>query len=153
MRWYVRRRRAALTLIELLVVMMILVILASSVTLYVVNKTEQARVGRAKSDIAALELALDSYRVTVGEYPTSEQGLQALSAPPDGVDEAVWKQGGPFIKKPNYNDPWGNEYVYVSPGADERDYDITCYGADGKEGGENKDADISSWDLGATPAQ
>lgn len=153
MRWYVRRRRAALTLIELLVVMMILVILASSVTLYVVNKTDQAKVAAAKSDISAFETALDQYRVTVGEYPTSEQGLQALYAPPDGVDEEVWKQGGPYIKKPNFNDPWQNEYVYVSPGSNDRDYEILCYGADGKEGGEGKDADISNWDLGAAPAQ
>ncbi len=152
MRVWRRRRQAALTLIELLVVMMILVILASSVTLYVVNKVDQARVAAAKQDIATFELALDSYAVTVGEYPTSEQGLEALWTPPSGVDQEVWQRGGPFVKKPNFTDPWNNEYLYLSPGSGDRDYEIVCFGADGAEGGEGKDADITNWDLAGVPA-
>lgn len=148
MRRYTGRRRAALTLIELLVVMMILVILASSVALYVVNKAEQARVARAKADIQTFQVALDTYHLGVGEYPTQEQGLEALWTPPSGVDEQKWRQGGgPFIKKQNTNDPWGNSYLYRT-GGDDADYEIISYGGDGKEGGEGKNADITSADLG-----
>ena len=143
------RRRRALTLVELLVVMMILVILAGSVMLYVVNKVDQARIARATADIATFETALETYAVSLGEYPTTEQALDALWSAPSGVEEERWRRGGPFVKKKNYTDPWGNDYIYRSPGAEERDYEIICYGADGKEGGEDKDADISNWDLAA----
>ena len=141
------RRRRALTLVELLVVMMILVILAGSVMLYVVNKVDQARIARATADIATFETALETYAVSLGEYPTTEQGLDALWSAPSGVEEERWRRGGPFVKKKNYTDPWGNGYIYHSPGAEDRDYEIICYGADGKEGGEDKDADISNWDV------
>lgn len=150
MRRYLVRRQAALTLIELLVVMMILSILATAVALSVVNKVHLAKVNAAKADIATFETALDQYNLIVGEYPTSEQGLAALVDPPNGVDEKKWREGGPFIKKKNFLDPWANEYAYTSPGADERPFDIICYGNDGKSGGEGKDADINSWDLGRT---
>ena len=142
------RREAGLTLIELLVVMMILSILATAVALSVVNKIHLAKVNSAKSDIATLEAALDQYNLILGEYPTSEQGLIALVEPPSGVDPDKWRQAGPFIKKKNFNDPWGHEYAYTSPGSDGRPYDIVCLGADGKPGGEGKDADINSWELG-----
>lgn len=147
MRRIPRYGRAALTLIELMVVMMILVILAGSVTLYVVNKAEQARIARAKSDLATFEVALDSYAAVIGEYPTTEQGLAALWTVPSGVDEERWRQQGPFIKMKNYTDPWKNEYIYRSPGSDDRPYELFSLGADGKEGGEGKNADISAWDL------
>ena len=149
MRARVVRRQAALTLIELLVVMMILVILASAVALSVVNKMHVARVNAAKADIATLEEALEHYQLAMGEYPTSEQGLMALYEPPSGVEADTWRQkGGPFVKKKNFTDPWGHDYLYTSPGADGRDFDIVSYGADGRAGGEGKDADINSWDLG-----
>ncbi len=148
MRGRLVRRHAALTLIELLVVMMILVILASAVALSVVNKMHVARVNAAKADIATFESALDLYQLAMGEYPTTEQGLMALFEPPSGVDADAWRQkGGPFVKKKNFSDAWGHEYVYTSPGADGRPYDIVSYGADGRAGGEGKDADICSWDV------
>lgn len=148
MRRLLTPRQAALTLIELMVVMMILVILAGTVTLYVVNKTDQARVARTKADIKTLEGGLEMYRAAMGEYPTSEQGLDALWSPPSGADEQRWQNnGGPFSKMKNFNDPWGNPYEYYCPGTDDHDYELLCLGADGKEGGEDKYADISNWTL------
>lgn len=141
------RRRRGLTLIELLVVMMILVILAGSISLYVVNKADQARVARAKSDISTIESALEQYAIIMGDFPTTEQGLQALIAAPSGVEQTKWQQGGPFIRKRNFNDPWQNEYLYRQPGTNGADYDVFSLGADGREGGEGTDADISSADL------
>jgi len=144
----VRRRQAALTLIELLVVMMILSILATAVALSVVNKVHLAKVNAAQSDLHTFGMALDQYDLIVGEFPTTEQGLMALWEPPSGVDETKWRQGGPYIKKPNERDPWGNPYVYESPGPDDQPYAILSYGADGAAGGEDKNADLSNWDLG-----
>ncbi|MBI5833025.1 MAG: type II secretion system major pseudopilin GspG [Armatimonadetes bacterium] len=146
-----RRRHAALTLIELLVVMVILVILAGSITFYVANKADQARVSRAKSDLQTLSTALEAYNNAMAEFPTTEQGLKALFAP-EGLDsdkQAKWRAGGgPFLQRKNFNDPWGHEYQYVCPGPDGHDYDIRCVGADGKAGGTSaKDQDISVWDL------
>jgi general secretion pathway protein G len=149
-RYRARRRQAALTLIELLVVMVILVILAGSITFYVANKADQARISRAKADLAALEQGIEAYNAAMGEFPTTEQGLMALWKPPSGVVPDKWHQGGgPFIKQQSYNDPWGHPYQYRSPGAENRDYEIVCLGADGKEGGDGKNADVLSWELNA----
>lgn len=142
-----RARRAGLTLIELLVVMMILAILASGVALSVINKVHLAKVNAAKSDVKTIEMAIDLYELTMGEPPTAEQGLMALIAPPGGVDAEKWRQAGPYVKKKNFQDPWGNEYVYECPGANDHPYEILCYGADGRAGGDGKDADFSNWDL------
>ena len=143
-----RRRAAALTLIELLVVMVILDILAGSITFYVANKADQARVSRAKADIATLSTALEAYNVAMGEFPTSEQGLQALWAPPAGVSSDKWHNGGgPFVKMQNFYDPWGREYKYVAPGADGRDYDLSSLGPEGKN------AAINSWELNKPPGK
>ncbi|MCC7491965.1 MAG: type II secretion system major pseudopilin GspG [Fimbriimonadaceae bacterium] len=148
MRRSIRRRRAALTLIELLVVMMILSILATAVALSVVNKVHLAKVNAGRADLATFDSALEQYNLVMGAYPTTEQGLQALVEPPSGADEKVWRTGGPFIKKQNFLDPWGNSYVYNAdgdPGSD-RPYEVVCYGGDGKAGGEGKDADLSNLD-------
>lgn len=147
-RYQARRRRAALTLIELLVVMMILSILATAAALSVVNKVHLAKVNAAQSDLHTFEMALDQYQLIVGELPTTEQGLMALFEPPSGADENKWRQGGPYIKKQNFNDPWGNPYVYESPGPADQPYAILSYGADGAAGGEDKNADLSNWDIG-----
>lgn len=146
-------RRAGLTLIELLVVMMILSILATAVALSVVNKVHLAKVNTAKADLATFEQALEHYHLIVGEYPTTEQGLEALWEAPSGVNPETWRQGGPFVKKKNYLDPWGHEYVYVSPGADERPFELMSYGADGKAGGEDKNEDINNWEMGRQAAE
>lgn len=140
-----RRRQAALTLIELLVVMVILVILAGSITFYVANKADQAKISRAKADIYNISQALDSYRVALGDYPTTEQGLMALFTPPSGANADKWRQGGgPFVKMQNFNDPWGHAYEYQSPGTDGREFQIVSNGPDGKSG---SDKAIRSWEL------
>lgn len=150
-----RRRQAALTLIELLVVMVIMVILAGSITFYVANRADQARMSRAQTDLRTISTALEAYNVSMAEFPTTEQGLPALVAPTglDSDKQAKWHSGGgPFLTIRNFNDPWGNAYVYSNPGPDGHDYDIVCLGADGRSGGSGKDADISVWTDGTANA-
>lgn len=139
-----RRLSAGFTLIELLVVMIILAILAAVVIPRVIGRTEDARRAKATSDIAALETALDAYKLDNGSYPTTEQGLQALVEPPN-TDPVPKNWSGPYLKKGIPKDPWGNEYVYTSPGEHNPDFDIVSYGKDGQPGGEGEDADVVSW--------
>lgn len=139
-----RRLSAGFTLIELLVVMIILAILAAVVIPRVIGRTEDARRAKATSDIAALETALDAYKLDNGSYPTTEQGLQALVEPPN-TDPVPKNWSGPYLKKGIPKDPWGNDYVYTSPGEHNPDFDIVSYGKDGQPGGEGEDADIVSW--------
>jgi general secretion pathway protein G len=134
------RRDAAFTLIELLIVMVILGLLAALVGPRMFGKTEKAQQRAAKSQITLFETAIDTYRLDVGRFPTTEQGLQALRVAPDGATR--WD--GPYLPKEIPLDPWGNPYAYKSPG-DHGDYDIVSYGADGMPGGEGPDADIVSW--------
>lgn len=129
------------TLIELLVVLLILGLLAGLVGPQVLRY-----VGGAKSDTAQLQIeelggALDLYRLEVGRYPKTQEGLQALVEPPAGV--SGWN--GPYLKKKRVpTDPWGNEYHYRSPG-EQAAYDLYSLGADEREGGEDEDKDIVSW--------
>jgi len=139
-----RRLSAGFTLIELLVVMIILAILAAVVIPRVIGRTEDARRAKARSDIAAFETALDAYKLDNGSYPTTEQGLQALVEPPN-TDPVPKNWSGPYLKKGIPKDPWGNDYVYVSPGEHSTDFDIVSYGKDGQPGGEGEDADVVSW--------
>ena len=87
--------------------------------------------------------ALDTYFVDAGRYPSSEEGLQALRSKPASTQ--LWK--GPYLKKEIPMDPWGNPYIYRTPGRN-GGYEIQSYGADGKEGGEGDNADVVSWDSG-----
>ncbi|MFO8112994.1 MAG: type II secretion system major pseudopilin GspG [Desulfosalsimonadaceae bacterium] len=132
------------TLIELMVVIVILSILAVYMAPRLVGRDDQARQLRAKVDIEALETALKLYRLDTGRYPTTQQGMEALVEQPEGV--ANWREGGYLEKKRLLKDPWGNDYVYLSPGTN-GDFDIISYGADGQPGGEGVDADIKSWEL------
>jgi general secretion pathway protein G len=135
--------RAGFTLVEVLVVMIILAILAAVVVPRVVGRTEDARRARAVTDIEALGTALDLFKADIGEYPTSEMGLEALRVAPPEVKN--WN--GPYLKKAVPADPWGNEYVYLAPGEHNPDsYDLFSTGADGQPGGEGKDSDIANWD-------
>ncbi len=129
------------SLIELLIVMIILGLLASLVGPRLFRHVDDARVSTARAQIELLGTALDSYRLDVGRYPTTEQGLEALRSQPSGVRN--WN--GPYLPRPIPKDPWGNEYVYKSPG-DHGDYDLLSYGADGQPGGEGDDAEIRSWE-------
>jgi general secretion pathway protein G len=126
-----------------LVVMIILAILAAVVVPRVVGRTEDARRSRAISDIEALGTALDLYKADNGNYPATEQGLQALREQPS--DAKNWN--GPYLKKAVGTDPWGNPYIYTEPGEHNADsYDLYSTGADGQPGGAGNDADITNWD-------
>jgi general secretion pathway protein G len=139
--------RAGFTLIELLVVMIILAVLAAAVIPRVLNRTEEAKVSRAQSDIDSIKTALDHYKVDNGDYPTTDQGLEALRTMPQS-DPIPKHWSGPYIKQ--YMDPWQNPYGYMSPGEHDPDYDIWSNGADGQQGGEGKNADIVSWETQET---
>ncbi len=136
------------TLLELMIVIVILGILATFLVPKIMQKPDEARVAKAKSDIKTLELALKMYKLDNGIYPTTEQGLKALIERPD-IPPAPknWRQGGYLDANIVPSDPWGNPYIYRSPGDDNREYEIICFGADGKEGGVGVNADIKSWEL------
>jgi general secretion pathway protein G len=136
-----RRRNAGFTLIEILIVMIILGLLASLVGPKLFKKVGGAKQKTARAQIELLGTALDSYRLDVGSYPTTEQGLEALREKPQGVES--WD--GPYLPKSVPPDPWGNEYVYKCPG-DHGDYDLSSLGLDGKTGGEDEAMDINSWE-------
>jgi general secretion pathway protein G len=131
------------TLVELMVVIVILGLLATIVAINVIPFGDRARVTRAKSDISSYEQALDAYRLQLGSFPSTSDGLQALLTPPAGLSDPSQYQKGGYIKKIQ-KDPWGHPYLYASPGQHGA-YDVWSLGADGKEGGEGADADIGSW--------
>lgn len=134
------RLRRAFTLIEMLVVILILSILAALIIPRLVSRTSDAKIAAAKSDIATLTSLLQQYRVDNDKYPTTEEGLQALRVQPS--DAPSWK--GPYLTKDLPVDPWGNPYVYQSPGPSGQDFQIVSYGADGAPGGDGDATDITS---------
>jgi general secretion pathway protein G len=135
------------TLIEIMVVIIILGILAMYVAPKLMGRPEEAKQVRAKMDIAALETALKLYKLDNGVYPNTEQGLLALvQRPESGAIPKKWRQGGYLEKGKVPKDPWGNDYIYLSPGL-KGDFDIISYGADGVPGGENENRDITNWDT------
>ncbi|MDX1443655.1 MAG: type II secretion system major pseudopilin GspG [Gammaproteobacteria bacterium] len=131
------------TLIEIMVVIVIIGILASVVVPNIMGEPDKARVVKAKSDIRAIKAALDLYKLDNYNYPSTEQGLQALVERPSGNPEPRnYKEGGYLDRIPK--DPWGNEYRYLSPG-EHGAVDIYSLGADGQPGGEDVNADIGNW--------
>ena len=127
------------TLVELLLVLAILAILAGVILPKFVGRTEQARQAAAKTDIHMLEAALDAFEVDTGRYPSSEEGLGALTNEPSGLKN--WH--GPYLKRDTWNDPWGNPYQYVYPGTHSKSgYDLYSFGPDGHEGGGD---DVDNW--------
>ena len=134
------RLELGFTLIELMVVV-IIGVLAAVILPNVIGRDDDARVAVAKTDVNNIMQALKLYKLDNQGYPTSEQGLQALSArPTTGPAPANWK--GYIEKLPN--DPWGKPYQYLNPGI-KSDIDVMSFGADGVAGGEGKNADIGSW--------
>ncbi len=135
------RRSAGFTLLELLVVMVIIGLLAGFVAPRYFAQVGKSQVKAARAQIDALDKALDQYRIDVGHLPTSEQGLAALNAAPQG--EQNW--AGPYLKKEVPLDPWGNPYIYAEPGTHNNDFDLTSYGKDGRQGGTGEAADLGNW--------
>lgn len=135
------------TLIELMVVIIILGILAMYVGPKIMGRPEEAKQVKAKVDISALETALKLYKLDSGVYPSTEQGLQALVEKPEtGNVPTKWREGGYLEKNKVPKDPWGNEFVYISPGV-HGDFDIISYGSDGVPGGEGQNKDINNWEI------
>ncbi|MDZ7599453.1 MAG: type II secretion system major pseudopilin GspG [Desulfobacterales bacterium] len=135
------------TMIELMVVIVILGILAAIVAPKLVGRTDEARITKARVDIANLETALKLYKLDNGVYPSTEQGLQALVETPEtGTAPRNWREGGYLEKNRVPKDPWGNEFVYLSPGVS-GDFDLSSYGTDGLSGGEGINADINNWEI------
>lgn len=142
-----RHNHRGFTLIELMVVIVILGILAGLIVPRIMGRPEEARRMKAKVQVESIETALKLYKLDNGNYPTTEQGLEALvQAPEVGQLARAWREGGYLEKGKVPQDPWGNEYVYLCPGV-HGDYDLTSYGADGEPGGEGKDEDVNSWEL------
>lgn len=140
-----RKLRRAFTLIELLVVLVILALLAGIVLPRFLGKTKEASVGAARTQISQFKLPLEMYSLDNGNPPSTQQGLEALiSEPTSSPRPRKWT--GPYLKDvPSVpKDPWGNDYQYESPGPNGEDYVITSLGADGKPGGSEFDADITS---------
>ena len=135
------------TLLEIIVVVFILSLLAAIVAPKIMGRTDDARIAEAKIQIKNFETALKLFRLDNGFYPGTEQGLAALvERPISGQIPQKYREGGYLEQKKIPLDPWGNPYMYISPGIN-GDFDIISYGADGKEGGEGKNADIKSWDI------
>ena len=128
-------------MIELLVVLVILALLAGLVGPTLVEKLKPAKKTVAAAQIEEFSSALDGFYVDAGRYPTQDEGLQALRERPTGAK----KWNGPYLKKEIPLDPWGNPYIYRIPGQ-HGSYDLISYGADGKEGGEGENADVTSWE-------
>lgn len=141
------RSNSGFTLIEIMVVVVILSLLAIIVGPKIIGRTDDAKIADAKVQIRNVESALKLYKLDNGVYPGTEQGLQALvTKPTTGVIPKSYKEEGYLENKNVPKDPWGNDYVYLSPG-EHGDYDLYSTGADGVKGGEGKNEDIESWNL------
>ncbi len=133
-------RRRGFTLLELLVVMVIIGLLAGYVGPKFFGQIGKSEVKAARAQVDALQKSLDQYRLDVGRYPSTEQGLVVLVTKP--ADEPKWQ--GPYLAKAVPKDPWGNDYQYRAPG-EHGEYDLLSLGKDGRPGGEGEDADLTSW--------
>lgn len=139
------------TLIEMIVVIAIIGTLAMLVGPSVLRNVGEANVTAARTQIETLAVALDAYRLDVGAYPTTEEGLSVLRVRPlAGAAAGAWR--GPYLRKRVPADPWGRPYVYQSPGSHNPDsYDLYSLGRDGEPGGEGENGDITSWGEGLAP--
>ena len=134
-----KHNQSGFTLIEIMVVIVILAILAGLVVPKVVGQSDKARVKTTETALATVSNALDMYKVDNSRYPTTAQGLEALTTPP--ADAKNYPDGG-YIKGGYPTDGWENEMQYVAPGSEGRPYDLFSLGADGQQGGEGQDADL-----------
>lgn len=137
-------RQSGFSLIEIMVVVVIIGLLASIVAPMVLDRADEARINKVRADFKSIQTALNLYRIDNYVYPSSEQGLEALvSKPTASPIPRNWRSTGYIDQVPM--DPWGNPYLYMSPG-ETREYDIYTLGADGVSGGEGQNADLSVWD-------
>jgi general secretion pathway protein G len=137
------KEQRGFTLIEVMIVVVILGILASIVVPKIMGRPDEARATRTLQDIRAIGAALDLYRLDNYSYPNTEQGLDALVKKPANLPAgARWKQGGYLAQMPV--DAWGKPFIYLKPGL-HGEYDLYSLGADGVEGGEEANADITNW--------
>ena len=134
------RQARGFTLMELLLVLVIIGLLAALVGPSLYQSIKPAKEAVARAQIENFAAGLDGFFVDVGRYPATQEGLKALRVTIEGTD--AWK--GPYLKKDVPSDPWGHAYVYRSPGRS-GGYEIISHGADGREGGEGENADITSW--------
>ena len=136
-----RSRSRGMTLIEILVVLVLIGVVLGVVGGNFIGKGEKAKADAAKIEMGQIGQTLDLYKLETGRYPSTQEGLQALISAPSGVSN--WN--GPYWKKTTVpKDPWGNDYRYASPGQNNTPFEIASYGADGKEGGEGANKDITS---------
>lgn len=135
-------RRKGFTLIELMIVVVILGILATFVMPKILDKPEKARRTKAMVDIRNIQSALALFHTDTGRFPSTSEGLEVLVCDP-GIQG--YNRGGYLDAVPL--DPWGNRYIYISPGLHSNDYDLESHGRDGEDGGAEDDADIESWNL------
>lgn len=132
------------TFMETLVVMAIVLVLTASVGLSSIKQIDKARVVTARTQIESFCVALDSFYMDTGRYPTENEGLDALWIKPFGLESGVlWN--GPYVSKAIPQDPWGNSYVYEIPGNNGLAYSVLSYGKDGYKGGDDDSKDITSW--------
>ena len=141
-----KRRQRGFTLIEIMVVVIIIGILAAIVAPNVIGNVDKANVTKAKTEIRALESALKLYRLDNFQYPSSEQGLEALVVRPNDPNLRNWNPRGYMERDSLPVDPWGNPYQYLNPG-NNGEIDVYSFGADGRPGGDEHNADIGNWDL------
>lgn len=140
-------RRDGFTLLEIIVVVFILALLATIAAPRIIGRTDDARIAEAKVQIRNFETALKLFKLDNGFYPSTEQGLEALiKKPTTGEIPNNYREGGYLEQKKIPLDPWKNPYIYISPGL-QGDFDIISLGADRREGGEGKDADIKNYEL------
>jgi general secretion pathway protein G len=137
-----KRMRAGFTLLEMMMVVVVIGILAAAIIPQFMGTTYDAKVSAAKGHIAELESALERFNVNMDRYPTMDEGLKVLVEPPS-TDDKKWR--GPYIKQLR-NDPWGNPYQYLIPGTHHpTSFDLWSRGADGQDGGDGQNADITNW--------
>lgn len=141
-----KRRQRGFTLIEIMVVVIIIGILAAIVAPNVIGNVDKANATKARTEIRALESALKLYRLDNFQYPSSEQGLEALVVRPNDPNLRNWNPRGYMERDSLPVDPWGNPYQYLNPG-NNGEIDVYSFGADGRPGGDEHNADIGNWDL------